>query len=205
MAEMPEADLDHLWTEYGKVFREFDDLTLARWMAQTLGQLEGRTWRASHPLLGSYRLAAKAASDRGMWLKRLATLPHAYTEAECCGAPLLPALTRDVLELGLICQHCLGTAIAFDDLPAKLKPQIQEWAAQYAPIHEVAHWDDRKRKSSGNYDRAYEQAAQAVEKLLAQAGKQLAVPLLDYYPAIVWEDHDECLEVRPEDVHLEPA
>jgi len=25
---------------------------------------------------------------------------------------------------------------------------------------------------------------------------------LEAYPAIVWEDQDECLEVRPEDVEL---
>ena len=24
--------------------------------------------------------------------------------------------------------------------------------------------------------------------------------LLDFYPAVLWEDQDECLEVRPEDV-----
>jgi hypothetical protein len=25
-------------------------------------------------------------------------------------------------------------------------------------------------------------------------------PFLDHYSAIVWEDQDECLEVRPEDI-----
>ena len=29
-----------------------------------------------------------------------------------------------------------------------------------------------------------------------------APKLLEHYPAIVWEDQDECLEVRPEDVEL---
>jgi hypothetical protein len=24
--------------------------------------------------------------------------------------------------------------------------------------------------------------------------------LLDFYPAVIWEDQDECLEVRPEDI-----
>ena len=65
MAANPESPLDQLWKEYSLVFREFDDLKLARWMAQTLGQLEGRAWRLSHPLLGAYRLAAQAANDRG--------------------------------------------------------------------------------------------------------------------------------------------
>jgi hypothetical protein len=39
-----------------------------------------------------------------------------------------------------------------------------------------------------------------VEELLGFAGKTLAPKLLDHYPAIVWEDQDECLEVRPEDI-----
>jgi hypothetical protein len=39
--------------------------------------------------------------------------------------------------------------------------------------------------------------------MLAHAGGVLAGKLLDHYPAIVWEDHDECLEVRPEDVQLQ--
>jgi hypothetical protein len=30
----------------------------------------------------------------------------------------------------------------------------------------------------------------------------LAPALLEFYPAVVWEDQDECLEVRPEDVQL---
>ena len=64
----------------------------------------------------------------------------------------------------------------------------------------MAHWDDRQRKSAKNYDRAYENAAEEAEQLLARAGSKLAPKLLEIYPAIVWEDQDECLEVRPEDV-----
>ena len=64
MAGNPESPLDKLWHEYAAVFKEFDDLKLARWMAQTLGQIEGRAWRLSHPLLGAYRLAAQTAHDR---------------------------------------------------------------------------------------------------------------------------------------------
>src|SRR5205814_2545166 len=77
MAIDPESPLDRLWQEYSRVFNDFDDLTLARWLAQTLGQLEGRAWRLSHPLLGAYRLAAQIAHDRQTWLKRLATPPAA--------------------------------------------------------------------------------------------------------------------------------
>ena len=67
-------------------------------------------------------------------------------------------------------------------------------------MHAVAHWDDRQRKSAGDYDRAFERAAKDAEQLLARAGHQLAPRLLEFFPAIVWEDQDECLEVRPEDV-----
>src|SRR5947199_8232094 len=109
-----------LCKEYARVFHDCDDLTLARWLAQTLGQLEGRAWRLSHPLLGAYRLAAQIAHERQIWLKRLARPPAAYTEAPCCRAPLLPLLTRDVLESGLVCQHCSGTAASFEELPAEL-------------------------------------------------------------------------------------
>ena len=198
-----ESPLDQLWDEYGEVFADFDDLTLARWMSQTLSQLQGRVWRLSHPLLGSYRLAAQVAHERQIWLKRMVTMPHAYTEAACCRAPLLPLLTRDIVESGLVCQHCSATAVAFDDLPREMQEPIRQWAAQYAPVHAVAHWDDRQRKQSGSYNQAYEEAAQSAESLLAQAGTRRAPPFLELYPAIVWEDQDECLEVRPEDIELD--
>lgn len=200
MAENPESPLDLLWKEYSLVFRDFDDLTLARWLAQTLGQLEGRTWRLSHPLLGAYRLAAQIAHDRQIWFKRLATPPAAYVESPCCRAPMLPLLTRDVRDAGLICQHCSDTLVPFDEIPEGVRYELEKWAELYAPVHAVAHWDDRQRKRAGNYDHAYEQAAKEAEALLGTAGAQLAPKLLEFYPALVWEDQDECLEVRPEDV-----
>jgi hypothetical protein len=66
----------------------------------------------------------------------------------------------------------------------------------------VAHWEDHQRKSAGDYERAFEDAAKKAERLLARAGNQIAPKFLDFYPAIVWEDQDECLEVRPEDIPL---
>jgi hypothetical protein len=202
MADYSEAPLDLLWKEYSKVFRDFDDLTLARWMAQTLGQLEGRAWRLSHPLVGAYRLAAQQGHDRQVWLKRLATPPQAYVEAPCCRSPLLPLFTRDVIESGLVCQHCGESSVPFDELPAELQNQIREWADEYAPLHAVAHWDDNQRKRSGNYDVKYDDAASEVERLLGRAGREIVPKLLDSFPAVIWEDQDECLEVRPEDVSL---
>jgi len=111
-------------------------------------------------------------------------------------------LTRDVRESGLICQHCSETLVPFDEIPAEIRPELESWAVQYEPVHAVAHWDDRQRRSTGDYNRAYENAAKEAERLLARAGQQLAPRLLAFYPAIIWEDHDECLEVRPEDVAL---
>lgn len=202
MSNLTDAPLDRLWQEYEAVFRDFDDLMLARWMAQTLGQLEGRAWRLSHPLVGAYRLAANHAHNRQIWHKRLATPPGAYQEAPCCRAPLLPLLTRDVAESGLICEHCGETAVPFDEIPAEFQDELRQWAEAYAPLHDVAHWDETERKECADYDVELENAATAVERLLREAGRKLAPKLLDVYPAVIWEDQDECLEVRPEDIRL---
>jgi hypothetical protein len=202
MGHDPESPLDLLWKEYSLVFKQFDDLTLARWLAQTLGQLEGRVWRLSHPLLGAYRLGAQVGHERQTWFKRLATPPAAYPESSCCRAPLLPLLTRDVVQSGLICQHCNETLVPFDDLPSQVQQAVADWGHEYEPIHAVAHQEDSGRhgSSGAGYDRAFEKAAQQAEALLGFAGKTLAPRLLEFYPAVVWEDQDECLEVRPEDI-----
>jgi hypothetical protein len=200
MSTYSDSPLERLWKEYGASFRDFDDLTLARWLAQTLGQISGRTWRLSHPLLGAYRLAAQLGHDRQIWLKRLASGPSAYREAPCCRAPLLPLFTRDILESGLICQHCGETAVPYEELPPELHDEIRAWAEAYAPVHAVAHWDDAQRKKGGNYEGKFDQAAERAEDLLGRAGRDIVPRFLDFYPAIVWEDQDECLEVRPEDI-----
>jgi len=203
MSSYSDAPLDRLWKEYATAFRDFDDQTLARWLCQTLGQIEGRAWRLSHPLLGAYRLAAQLAHERQIWLKRLATPPAAYVESDCCRAPLLPLFTRDVIENGLICQHCGDTAVTWEEAPGDLQVAARDWAERYAPLHQVAHWSDAERKRARSYEGKLEDAAVAVEGLLAEAGKVLVPKFLEHYPAIVWEDQDECLEVRPEDVELE--
>ncbi|MSU20114.1 MAG: hypothetical protein EXS30_01815 [Pedosphaera sp.] len=202
MANMSDSPIERLWTEYSLVFRDFDDLTLARWMAQTLGQLQGGAWRLSHPLLGAYRLAAQLAHERQIWLKRLVNSPAAYPESACCRAPLLPLLTRDVVESGLVCQHCTGTGIEFEHFPEEVVGAIKDWSNEYAPIHAVAHWDDRQRKAVGDYDQAFENAAKEAERLLSFVGGQILPKLLDHFPVVIWEDQDECLEVRPEDIAL---
>ena len=203
---MPEAKddtpLDRLWKEYAQNFRDFDDLTLARWCSQTLGQLRGRAWRLSHPLVGAYRLGAQLAHDRQVWLKRLVNTPAGYVEAGCCRAPLLPLFTRDIAASGLICQHCNETAVPFDQISLDLQEKLRAWAESYTPIHEVAHWDDKRRRKARDYDAAFENAAQKAEELLGESAHDLVPLLLDHYPAVIWEDQDECLEVRPEDIRL---
>ena len=202
MEEHPENETDRLWKEYSRVFDDWDDITVARWMAQTLGQFEGRVWRYSHPLMGAYRICAAQGHDRGAWLKRLANAPAAYCESSCCRAPLLPLFTRDIVETGLICVHCGATAIEFSELRPELRERLEKWAAEYAPVHHVAHWDEREQASVVNYDKAFEAAATQAEILLAQAAVKILPAFLDDFPAIVWEDQDECLEVLPQDIEL---
>src|SRR5258707_12401584 len=100
MAFEPESSspLDSLYKEYACAFQDWDDLTLARWLAQTLGQLEGRAWRLSHPLVGAYRLGAQIAHEKQIWFKRLVTPPPASAEAPGCRAPFVPPLPRDLPE-----------------------------------------------------------------------------------------------------------
>jgi hypothetical protein len=47
-----------------------------------------------------------------------------------------------------------------------------------------------------------EEAAMQAEELLAQLSEDIVPLLLESVPAILWEDQDECLEVRPEDIEL---
>lgn len=199
---MAETSQDGLFKEYSAVFEEFDDLTLARWLAQTLGQFRGRVWRFSHPLVGAYRLAAEIGHRRQIWLKRLASVPQSFSDATCCRSPVLPLFSRDILQSGLICQHCSEMLTSFEDLPADLQPSVKKWADDYAPVHGVAHWEDHVRRSAKDYEQDCEDAAEQAEKLLTMAAKQLLPPFLEHYPAIIWEDQDECLEVRPEDIEL---
>jgi hypothetical protein len=198
---MSEPDsVNELWAEYKRPFADFDDLTLARWLAQTLGQFEGRLWRVSHPLVGAYRMASELAHDRDIWHKRLASAPPNFPLSQCCRSPLLPLFTRDVVNSGLLCQHCGETAVDFDDIPTTLRAKVQEWAEDYAIIHAVAHYDEGQMRSSGNYDEVFEKAARDAETALRKAALEILPELLEHYPTLLWEDQDECLEVEPGDI-----
>jgi hypothetical protein len=199
MPEEPES-ASELWAEYKKPFTEFDDLTLARWLAQTLGQFEGRFWRMSHPLVGAYRIAAELAHERAIWHQRLATAPPAFPLSECCRTPLLPLFTRDVVNSGLICLHCGETAVEFGDLSDALRNTVEDWAEDYSLIHAVAHYDEGQMRSSGNYEEVFEKAAGQAEEALRKAALEILPQFLEYFPTLLWEDQDDCLEVEPRDI-----
>jgi hypothetical protein len=203
---MPEHDpvrLEKLWEEYCSFLQSWDDLTLARWMAQTLSQLNGGLWRQSHPLIGSYRLAAVTAHKRGLKLYRLASIPHDFSQSECCGAPLIPFITRDVMEDGLLCVHCNSKALAPEDIPRELQGPLLEWSSRYAPVHAVAHWTEEEKQRRGDYDKAYNNAAAQAEGLITELVTEILPDFLDSYPMVIWEDHDGCLDVQPDDLVLE--
>jgi hypothetical protein len=105
-----------------------------------------------------------------------------------------------VAEDGLICETCGNSAIALAELPDELRDPLQEWAARYARVHQVAHWTEEERARCRDYDKAYQEAAEKAETLLLELSEQILPIALDYLPAIVWEDHDECLDVRPDDI-----
>lgn len=194
---------DTLWQQYGALFHRFDDLTLARWLVQTLAHFNGGLWRYSHPLVGAYKLAAQAGHQRQIWLKRLASFPHPFAQSDCCRAPFLPLVTRDVVESGLICIHCNETALPFSELPESLQTALKNWSEPYAQFHRVAHWGEEEKAATGNFEDALDAAADKAIKLLKQAAIDVFPKLLEVYPAVIWEDHDECLEIRPEDLVTE--
>jgi hypothetical protein len=186
---MSEPGLENLWKEYKAPFASMDDLTLARWLCQTLGQFEGR-------------LAADEARERQIWLKRLADPPSTFPLASCCRAPLLPYFSRDITNTGLICHHCSETAVPFSDVPADVQNSISNWAEEYSKIHAVAHWDEDDQDQVEDYEETLEQAAASAERLLRVAATRILPRLLEFYPVVIWQDQDECLEVQPEDIQL---
>lgn len=195
--------IDRLWREYGRLFDAYDDLTLARWMSQTLGQLHGRVCRYSHPLIGAYRMASMIAYDRNIWFQRLASLPADYLESGCCRAPMLPLFTRDIHESGLICEHCNEILIEFEDLPEELQPEIEDWAGNYNRHHQVAHWNETEQRKCEDYQAALDRATEQCKSMLVDAATRILPKCLEHFPAILWEDQDECLGIKPEDILLQ--
>ena len=204
---MPEKSdhesLQRLWEEYRHSLQSHDDLGLARWNAQTLGQLRGRAWRLSHPLIGLNRLLAQEIHQRSIRPGRLATIPAEYSIASCCGAPLVPLVTREILRSGLICEACSQTAVPFAELPEECQAPLQAWSEEYDRVHAVAHWNESEKSIYPDYEEAYNQAAEQAENLLVELESRILPLLLNHYAALVWEDHDECLDIRPDDIELQ--
>ena len=90
----------------------------------------------------------------------------------------------------------------FEEIAAVLQPDLRAWAESYRPVHAVAHQEDPQPTFTPGREHSLETAAREAEKLLAVMGQQIAPRFLDWYPVIIWEDQDECLEVRPEDLPL---
>ena len=88
----------------------------------------------------------------------------------------------------------------FEEIPEAFRTRFERWANQYEEAHQVAHWDDKQRRKSKDYDAAFEDAAQDAEKLLIEAAPEFMPTLLDSYPAGIGEEQGESLEIRPQDV-----
>jgi len=200
MAEDNSGRIDLLWSEYSLFLRDWDDITLSRWLAQILSQLQGAVWRQSHPLVGSFRLGAVESKRRNLRVSRWTQIPHGYQAADCCGAPLLPLVNRNTAEEGLLCIFCDRPAMTFEQLPGELQPALKEWAERYHPVHEVAHWTEEQKLRCGDYDKAYNDAAAAAEELLQELHSRILLDWAEAFGAVAWEDADECLDVRPDDL-----
>jgi hypothetical protein len=190
-----------LWQEHMRALKTWDDLSLSRWLNQTLGQLHERAWRASHPLVVAYRLGATVAHQRDLWNRRTFTSNHHYELAVCCGAPQIPFVTFEVSTHGIYCSCCGEVLNTLDHFAVPLAEAFRKWGQTYEPIHQVAHWTDGERKKSGDYNKAFDQAFEKAIPLLAQLGYELTPQLLLTYPTVFWEDADNCLDVIPEDVN----
>jgi len=199
MFENEERQGMEVWAEYAEAFQDLDDLTLARWMAQTLSQLKGKVWRSSHPLLGTYRLAAEVSQKRQIWLKRLVKMPAGFREAPCCRSPLLPLVTRDATE-GLFCTHCGGIAEPFQDLDPDLGKVLSKWLEEYEVVHEVAHWSEDERANLHGYEDKLKESTDRARSLLRELRYIILPGFLEVYPAVVWQDSDECLDIGPEQI-----
>lgn len=201
MHEEDREAIDRLWEDYRLFFDGFDDPTLARYLAQLLGQIHGGIWRASHPMTGLLRLGAHTCHQRGLRIGRHARVPEGYGAAACCGAPTVPLITRDVIERGFVCVFCDGTLATLEDLPGELGLAVRRWAEQYREVHDVAHWDERQRLACGDYEEAFNQAAQRGAELWVDLVESLLPKLVpDIFSVMIWEDQDECLDIRPEDL-----
>ncbi|MDD2708983.1 MAG: hypothetical protein PHV34_13435 [Verrucomicrobiae bacterium] len=200
LLHLEEEDGSELWQEHAKALRTWDDLSLMQWTNQVLCQLHERSWRASHPFVMSYRLALTVIQQRDLWSRRLVSMSSHYQPAECCGAPSIPLVSHDICKYGLYCSNC-GTELAeLAGFPPGIVKTFNAWGAAYETYHQVAHWPDDKRRKKDDYEAAMETAREKALPLLSQLGFSLAPRFLEFYPAVFWEDGDDCLDIIPEDL-----
>ncbi len=189
-----------LWQEHMRALKSWDDLSLARWLSQTLGQLHERCWRASHPLVVAYRLGATVAQQRDLWNRRTFSFNNHYQSTSCCGAPTIPFISFEVCTHGIYCSCCGEVLSTLEDMTEDIAPALRQWGKDYDAIHQVAHWNDNERKQCGDYDRALDKACERAIPMLSRLGYEIAPKVLRIFPAVFWEDADNCLDVIPEDI-----
>ena len=95
---------------------------------------------------------------------------------------MLPLLSARCPGIGSYLPALHETLVAFDEIPEPIEDECGKWAAQYAPVHAVAHWEDSQRKT-GNYDQAYDVAADEAERLLGVVARDIMPKFLDHYAA----------------------
>jgi hypothetical protein len=193
------SDFD-IWGEHLQAFKTWDDLGLARWLNQTLGQLHDHCWRASHPLVMVYRLAAAIAYQRDLWNRRIFPMNEKFSEAACCGSPAIPFVSFEIATHGIYCSCCGSVLEDVGQLPGNLPERFKQWARKYDPLHEIAHFDEVRQRASSSYEEELNHAANDASPLLAELGYQLAPQLLGLYPVVIWEDSDHCLDILPEEI-----
>lgn len=189
-----------LWQEHMRGLRSWDDLSLVRWLSQSLGQFYERSWRVSHSFVVAYRLGVTVAHQRDVWNRRIFSFHQNYQTAPCCNAPTIPLVSFEMMSHGIACSCCGGELISLKELPLSLRKAFMDWGRRYDSIHQVAHWDDERKKESKNYDKDFDEAGDRAIPLLTELGYKLVPKLLELYPAIFWEDGDHCLDLRPEEI-----
>lgn len=189
-----------LWQEHARALRSWDDLLLARWLNQTLGQLVDRCWRASHPLVVAYRLGATVAHQRDLWNRKPIPMNSQFLSAACCGAPTIPFVSFEICTHGIYCSCCGDILATLEDVSKDLRNSIQHWGKVYETSHHVAHWNEEERRKHGDYDKMLDRACDEAVPLLARLGYELSPRLVGQWPVVIWEDADHCLDIIPEDI-----
>ena len=203
MATNADAPLDLLWKEYSLGFRDFDDLTLATLAgpnARPACRQDLAAFASAARRLPPGRAVGPRAPDLAQApgcdparLLRIALLPRADVAVadarRARGGLDLPALQRDARPVRgnprRACKAIWRTGPRVT--PRSTRSPTGTIASAKPPATTTTPTKPPPRKPNG---------------CSREAGRQLAPRLLEFYPAAVWEDQDECLEVRPEDVRL---